>query len=164
MCFAVWKTTNLLTCESDWTSGSSSSHLFLNQYKPTESENSQWTFTWLWHTVEVCCHLLVMQVYYRRAADLYDNKKLITYGITYGVSPFKKYTCHFKWNALKLQCNYTLSQKLFFSFFKYKMSMNHAQSGVQCKILPHGEVAIDLKAIRTTVKQRLLVENEPKTW
>lgn len=40
--------------------------------------------------------------------------------------------------------------------------MNHAQSGVQCKILPHGEVAIDLKAIRTTVKQTLLVENEPK--
>lgn len=120
MCFAVWKTTNLLTCESDWTSGSSSSHLFLNQYKPTESENSQWTFTWLWHTVEVCCHLLVMQVYYRRAADLYDNKKLITYGITYGVSPFKKYTCHFKWNALKLQCNYTLSQKLFFLFLNIK--------------------------------------------
>lgn len=96
------------------------SHLFLNQYKPTESENSQWTFTWLWHTVEVCCHLLVMQVYYRRAADLYDNKKLITYGITYGVSPFKKYTCHFKWNALKLQCNYTLSQKLFFLFLNIK--------------------------------------------
>lgn len=68
--------------------------------------------------------------------------------------------------CLEITFNYSVITHLvtsFFCFFKYKMSMNHAQSGVQCKILPHGEVAIDLKAIRTTVKQRLLVENEPKT-